>query len=110
MSLAILFHFLCAQHVSDFNISTIRSLRLFYHNDARSNKHKIVTLRLWFRAALIYINNCPTRTTQGSLFIILPVRCTYFGCQPHPSSGVHKTVTTASGTVAKLGLGHVGGR
>jgi len=30
MSLAILFHFLCAQHVSDINISFIRSLRLFY--------------------------------------------------------------------------------
>ena len=29
MSLAILFHFLCAQHVSDIHISTIRSLRLF---------------------------------------------------------------------------------
>jgi len=28
MSLAILFHFLCAQHVSDINISTCRSLRL----------------------------------------------------------------------------------
>jgi len=29
MSLAILFHVLCAQHVSDINISIIRSLRLF---------------------------------------------------------------------------------
>ena len=29
MSLAILFHFLCAQHVSDINISIIRSLLLF---------------------------------------------------------------------------------
>jgi len=29
MSLAILFHFLCAQQVSDINISIIRSLRLF---------------------------------------------------------------------------------
>jgi len=29
MSLAISFHFLCAQHVSDINISIIRSLRLF---------------------------------------------------------------------------------
>ena len=29
MSLAIFFHFLCAQHVSDINISIIRSLRLF---------------------------------------------------------------------------------
>ena len=36
--------------------------------------------------------------TQSSLFIILQVRSTCFGCQPHPSSGVHKTVTTASGT------------
>jgi len=29
MSLAILFHFSCAQHVSDINISIIRSLQLF---------------------------------------------------------------------------------
>jgi len=29
MSLAILFHFLCAQHVSDINISIVRSLWLF---------------------------------------------------------------------------------
>jgi len=36
--------------------------------------------------------------TQSSLFIILQVHCTCFGCQPHPSSGVHKTVTTVSGT------------
>jgi len=28
MSLDILFHFLCTQHVSDVNISIIRSLRL----------------------------------------------------------------------------------
>ena len=48
--------------------------------------------------------------TQSSLFIILPVHSTCFGCQPHPSSILHKTVTTASGTVqlppsnvAKLG-------
>ena len=39
--------------------------------------------------------------TQSSLFIILQVHSTCFGCQPHPSSGVHKTVTTAS-NVAKL--------
>ena len=36
---------------------------------------------------------------QSSLFIILQVHSTCFGCQSHPSSGVHKTVTTASGTV-----------
>jgi len=37
-------------------------------------------------------------TTQSSLFIILQFHSTCFGCQPHPSSGVHKTVTTASDT------------
>ena len=36
--------------------------------------------------------------TQGSLFIIPQVHSTCFGCQPHPSSGVHKIVTAASGT------------
>ena len=36
--------------------------------------------------------------TQSNLFIILQVHFTCFGCQPRPSSGVHKTVTTASGT------------
>ena len=35
--------------------------------------------------------------TQSSLFIILQVHSTCFGCQPHQSSAVHKTVTTASG-------------
>ena len=36
--------------------------------------------------------------TQSSLFIILQVHSTCFGCQPHLSSGVHNSVTTASGT------------
>ena len=35
--------------------------------------------------------------TQNSVFIILQVHSTCFGCQPHPSSGAHKTVTTVSG-------------
>ena len=57
--------------------------------------------------------------TQSSLFIILQVHCTCFGCQTHPSSGVNKTVTTASGNghifcaapSLQIGqLGHVGGR
>ena len=39
--------------------------------------------------------------TQSSLFIIPQVQSTCFGCQPHPSSGVHKTVTTVSG------IGHI---
>ena len=36
--------------------------------------------------------------TQNGLFIIFQVYSTCFWCQPHPTSGVHKTVTTASGT------------
>jgi len=36
--------------------------------------------------------------TQSSLYIILQGHSTCFGCQPHPSSRVHKTVTAASGT------------
>ena len=37
--------------------------------------------------------------TKSNLFLILQVHSTCFGFQPHPSSGLHKTVTTASGTV-----------
>ena len=47
-------------------------------------------------STLITVQRDPT---QSSLFIILQVHSTCFGCQPHPSSAVHKTVTTASGTV-----------
>ena len=36
---------------------------------------------------------------QSSLFVIPQVHSTCFGCQPHPSSGAHKTLTAASGTV-----------
>ena len=36
--------------------------------------------------------------TQNSVFCILQVHSTCFWGQPHTSSGVHKTVTTASGT------------
>ena len=51
------------------------------------------------KCRILIINNCPKRCkTQSSLFIILQVHSTCSECQPHPSSGVHKTVTTASGT------------
>ena len=36
--------------------------------------------------------------TQRSLFIILQVHSTCYWCHPHPTSEVHKTVTSASGT------------
>ena len=40
--------------------------------------------------------------TQSNLFIILQIHSTRFRCQTHPSSGVHKTVTTAFGTAQLL--------
>jgi len=33
--------------------------------------------------------------TQSSLFVILQVHSTCFGCQPHQSSGIHKTAATS---------------
>jgi len=46
--------------------------------------------------------------TQSSLFIILQVHSTCFWCWPHPSSGIHRTVTTASGSghITFLQRGH----
>ena len=46
------------------------------------------------RSILIIVRDA----TQSNLFIVLKVHSTCFGCQTHPSSGIHKTVTTASGT------------
>jgi len=48
------------------------------------------------RSILIIVQR---NATQTNLFIILQVHSTFFGCQPHPSSGIHKTVTIASGSV-----------
>jgi len=49
---------------------------------------------LWFRASLICIHNCPTRcNTKQSIHYSAS-----FGCKPHPSSRVHKTVSIAAGT------------
>ena len=53
----------------------------------------------WFRASLVkFLITVQRDATLRSLLIILQVHSTCFGCQPHPSSGVHKTVTTVSGT------------
>ena len=46
----------------------------------------------------IYLIIVQWDATLSSLFIIPQVHPTCFRCQPHPPSGVHKTVTTASGT------------
>jgi len=49
-----------------------------------------------------------------AVYILLQHHCTCFGCRPHPSSGVHKIVVTATGTshmiVQLLTPTHVGVR
>ena len=43
--------------------------------------------------------NVQRDATIGSLyFILLQYHPTRFACRPHPSSGIHKTVVTATGT------------
>ena len=54
----------------------------------------------WFRASQVYIINVQRDATICSLyFILLKDQSTRFGCLSHPSSGVHKTVVTATGKV-----------
>jgi len=46
----------------------------------------------------ILINVQRDATISSLYFILLQYHSTCFRCHPHPSSGVHKTVVTASGT------------
>ena len=75
MSLAILFHFLCAQHVSDINISLIRSLRLF---------RLITTLVIFFLVFVLQAEACNTVTTLT---------------QPHRNSNTHRTKNNTTNVV-----------
>jgi hypothetical protein len=73
MSLAILFHFLCAHHVSDINISIVRSLRLFCW---------ITTLVVLFLVRCV--SACNTDTTPA---------------QPHRNSNTHRTKNNTTNLV-----------
>jgi len=53
-------------------------------------------VRLLIRYILIIVER---DAAQSSLFIILQIHSTCFRRQPYPSSVVHNSVTTASGTV-----------
>jgi len=46
----------------------------------------------------ILVNVQRDATICSLYFILLQYHSTCFGCRPHPSSGVHKTVVTATGT------------
>ena len=75
MSLAILFHFLCVQHVSDINTSIIRSLRLFCW---------ITILSLVVVVSVLQASACNTDTTPT---------------QPHRNSNTHGTKKNTTNVV-----------
>jgi len=89
MSVAILFHFLCAQHVSDINISIIRSLRLFCWITTLVVLF-LVRCVLGFRCgwvgvvSVLHAAACNTDTTQT---------------QPHQISNTQRTENTTTAVV-----------
>jgi len=76
MSLAILFHFLCAQHISDINISIIRSLRLFCW---------INTLVVLFLVRWVLEFRC------GWVGVVSVLQASATPTQPHGNSNTHRT-------------------
>ena len=74
----------------------------------RSDVHEFFVAPTKWRKCIFYVYGSVHRcsiliivqwdATESSLFIILHVHSTCFGCQPLPSSEVHKSETTASGT------------
>jgi len=90
-------------HVNLFLYFVLKSLQVIQSQGKENRKRKSFSLLLTaFLVLLADIWNIlitiQRDATQSSLFIVLQVHSTCFGCQPHPSSGAHKTVTTASGT------------
>ena len=76
MSLAFLFHFLCAQHVSDTNISIIRSLRLF----------------CWItRLVVLFLVRCVLEFRCGWVGVVSACNTDTTPTQPHRNSKTHRT-------------------
>ena len=67
--------------------------------DLTQRRSVIPAPTFWYNPSVPILIIVQRDATQSSLFIILKVHSTCFGCQPQPQSGVHKTVTTVSGTV-----------
>ena len=91
MSLAILFHFLCAQHVSDINISIIRSLRLCCLITTPVVLFSVCcVLEIWcgwfWVVPVLQASACNTGTTQN---------------QPHQISNTQQTENKTTGVVIK---------
>ena len=93
MSLAILFHFLCAQHVSDINISMIRSLRLCCWITTSvvlfSVRCVLEIWCSWFWVVFVLqaeVSACKTNTTQN---------------QPHKISNTQRTENKTTDVVTQ---------
>jgi len=89
MSLAILFHFLCAQHVSDINISIIRSLRQFCW---------ITTLVVLFSVRCVLDFRC------GLVGVVSVLQTSAYNTdttstQPHRISNTHRTKNNMTNVV-----------
>jgi len=89
MSLAILFHFLCAQHVSDINISIIRSLRLFCW---------ITTL------VVLFLFRCVLQFRCGWVGVVSVLKASACNTettptQPHRNSNIHRTKNNTTNVV-----------
>ena len=89
MSLAILFHFLCAQHVSDINISIVRSLRVFYW---------ITTLVVLFLVRCVLEFQCGW---VGVVSVLQASACNTdtTPTQPHWNSSTHRTKNNMTNVV-----------
>ena len=84
---------LTSGNILDFPIFINKNFSLISLFELVSKFYVYSSVHLW--SILIIVQR---DVTQIRLFIILQVHSTCFGCQPHPSSGVHKTGTKGSGT------------
>jgi len=89
MSLVVLFHFLCAQHVSDINISIIRSLRLFCW---------ITTLVILFLVRCVLEFRCGW-VAVVSVFQAEACNMDATPTQPHRNSNTHRTKNNTTNVV-----------
>ena len=87
------FRYLQIEH-SGVNWNSFATQHGDFHSNDSNRFYDYGTVHRWYILIIVQRD-----ATQSSLFIILQDHSTCFGCQPHPSSGVHKTVNTLSATV-----------
>ena len=80
----------------DVTLRTRRCLEVFRQWIWRPRSCENLHLIIWYVGSCILIRSKKMQQYAG--IYLLQNHSTYFGCPSHPSSGVHKTVTEASGT------------